>query len=152
TSVVVNNVVPSNVILTANPGTINENSSTTLSGSFSDPGTQDTHTVVIGWGDGSPSTTVTLAAGVLTFSGQTHQYLDNRPANAPYTISATVTDKDNASGVGSTSVTVNNVAPTVSSPTVSATTLINPGTPVTVSGTFTDPAAQLDQVYTGAVN
>ena len=34
-----------------------ERQSTTLSGSFTDPGTLDTHTVDINWGDGSPNTT-----------------------------------------------------------------------------------------------
>ena len=33
----------------------------TLTGSFTDPGTLDTHTVVINWGDGSPNTILTLA-------------------------------------------------------------------------------------------
>ena len=33
-----------------------------LSGSFTDPGTQDTHTVMIAWGDGSTNTTLNLAA------------------------------------------------------------------------------------------
>src|SRR5262249_55034303 len=68
TPVVVNNVAPSNVTLTPSPSTVNENDTTTVSGSFADPGTKDTHTVVLNWGDGSPDTTVTLAAGVLTFS------------------------------------------------------------------------------------
>src|SRR5262249_47649371 len=112
TSVTVHNVAPSGVTLSASPATINENDTTTVSGSFSDPGTQDTHTVVIHWGDGSADTTLNLAAGVLTFSAS-HQYLDNNPGDAPFTISATVTDKDNASASGSTNVTVDNVAPSV---------------------------------------
>ena len=64
-----------------------------LSGSFTAPGVLDTHTVVIAWGDGSANTTLNLAASVLTFS-TTHQYLDNQSGNAPYNISATLTDKD----------------------------------------------------------
>src|SRR5262249_26301558 len=86
-------VAPSNVTLSANPATSDENDTTTLSGSFADPGTLDTHTVVINWGDGSADTTLSLSAGVLSFSAA-HQYLDNQPGDAPYTISATVTDKD----------------------------------------------------------
>src|SRR5206468_2734435 len=108
TSVVVNNVAPSGGTLGMSPATISENDSTTVSGSFTDPGTLDTHTVVINWGDASANTTVNLGAGVLTFSAG-HKYLDNKPGNAAYTITATVTDKDNASGTGSNSVVVNNV-------------------------------------------
>src|SRR5262249_26011542 len=72
TSVTVNNVAPSNVVL--NSGALDENGTFTLTGSFTDPGTQDTHTVVITWGPGEGSTTLNLAAGVLSFSAS-HQYL-----------------------------------------------------------------------------
>src|SRR5262249_34422692 len=77
TAVHVNNVAPSAVVLTPSATTINENQSITLSGTFRDPGTSDTHLVVINWGDGSANTTVNLAAGVLSFGGVAHQYLDN---------------------------------------------------------------------------
>src|SRR5207245_1453437 len=106
----VSNLPPSNIQLTLSQATINENDSTTLSGTSSDPGTLDTPTLAINWGDGSSNTTVNLAAGALTFSGISHQYLDN-PASGSYAISATVTDNDGASGSGSASVMVNNVAP-----------------------------------------
>ena len=55
-------------------------------------GTATDFTATISWGDGSADTTLNLGAGVLTFS-TTHQYLDNQPGNAPFTISVTVTDK-----------------------------------------------------------
>jgi hypothetical protein len=45
--VTVNNVAPSSVTASASPSTIDEDDSTTVSGSFADPGTLDTHTVVI---------------------------------------------------------------------------------------------------------
>ncbi len=140
TAVVVNNVAPSGVILSADPAAINENDSTTVSGSFSDPGTLDTHTVDIAWGDGSADTVLSLAAGVLTFSAS-HQYLDNpagQPHGGTFTISATVTDKDGDSGGGGTSVVVNNVAPANVTLTPSPAT-INENDSTTVSGTFTDP-------------
>src|SRR5262249_33385965 len=104
------------VALTLSAASIKEGSSVILGGSFTDPGTLDTHTVVISWGDGSANTTVNLAAGVLTFSRVSHPYLDN-PAGQPngsFPISVTVTDKDGGSGSGSTSVQVNNVAPPAS--------------------------------------
>ena len=97
-SVTVNNVAPSNVVLSS--GTINENGTFTLTGSFVDPGAQDTHTVVINWGAGEGTTTLSLAAGVLSFSAD-HQYLDDNPSGTPsdvYPISVTVTDDDAGSG------------------------------------------------------
>src|SRR5207253_1472227 len=102
TSVNVNNVPPANLQLSLNPTTINENGSTALGGSFTDPGTLDTHAVVINWGDGSSNTTLSLGADVLAFSGASHQYLDNPASGSTYAISVTITDKDNGSGTGST--------------------------------------------------
>src|SRR5205823_329522 len=87
--------------LRLSPATINENGSTTLSGSFTDPGTLDTHTVVITWGDGS-SDALNLPAAMLSFSNVNHQYL----STGNYTASVTVTDKDGGSGQASTGVTV----------------------------------------------
>src|SRR5439155_325658 len=99
TNVTVANVAPANVSLSVSPASINENGSTTLSGTFTDPGTLDTHTVSINWGDGSAHTLLNLAGGVLNFSSIAHQYLDN-PAGQPsgsFTISVPVTEKDGAS-------------------------------------------------------
>jgi hypothetical protein len=76
------------------PSVIDEDGSTTLTGGFTDPGVLDTHTVVIDWGDGSPNTTLSLAAGVTAIPATAHQYLDNLPGSEPYTITATVTDGD----------------------------------------------------------
>ena len=115
TSVTVTNVAPANVNLTLSATTINENQSTNLSGTFTDPGHRSTPTpVVINWGDGSPTTTINLAAGVLAFGPTGHTYLDDDPTarvSDTKTISVTVTDDDGGSGTGSTTVTVNNVAP-----------------------------------------
>src|SRR5205807_270936 len=134
TGVTVNNVAPSNVQLSLSAATINENGSTTLGGSFTDPATLDTHTVVITWGDGSANTTLNLAAGVLTFSGASHQYLDN----GSYTIAVTVADNDTASGQASTAVTVSNLAPSNVQLSLSAAT-INENGSTALSGSFTDP-------------
>jgi hypothetical protein len=114
TTVAVTNVAPANVALTLSAVSINEGQSVTLGGSFTDPGTLDTHSVAINWGDGSTGTMVNLAAGVLTFTGVTHQYLDNPVGlpNGSFPISVTVTDKDGGAGAGGTSVQVKNVPPT----------------------------------------
>ena len=69
------------------PGTV------ILDGSFTDPGTLDTHTVTIDWGDGTTEEVAGLAAGVTGFSDIEHHYLDQRPGNAPYTVRVTVADE-----------------------------------------------------------
>ena len=80
-------------------------------GSFTSSGANETHTITLAWGDGSPNTVLNLAAGVWAFSAP-HQYLDNLPSNAPYTISVTVSDTTGgASASGSIAITVLNVAP-----------------------------------------
>src|SRR5207245_2721015 len=121
----------------AGPDVISENDATVVAGSFIDAGTLDTHVVVITWGDSSANTTLNLAANVLTFSAS-HQYLDNRSGNAAYTDSATITDKDGASGSGTTSVAVNNVAPAQLAVNLS-TTFIHENDTVALSGSFADP-------------
>jgi uncharacterized delta-60 repeat protein len=135
------NVAPSNVSLGLSATLISENGSTTLSGSFADPGILDTHTITINWGDGSLNTVINIAAGVTSFSGISHQYLDDNPTGTSsdvYTISVTVADDDTGSVSGSTSVTVNNVAPTL---TLNPVTAINENGVATPSGIILDPAA-----------
>ena len=51
----VNNVKPEIVSMSLSSATINENGSVTVSGSFTDVGTQDTHSVLIDWGAGETS-------------------------------------------------------------------------------------------------
>jgi PKD repeat protein len=137
TAVTVSNAPPSGVVL--NGGAVNEGGTFTLTGSFTDPGPQDGHTVVITWGPGEGSTTLTLAPGVLTFTAS-HQYLDDNPSGTPsdvFPVSATVTDDNGASATGSTGVTVNNVAPVFNN--LSVTPTLNVGDTATLTGGFTDP-------------
>ena len=77
TTVTVNNSAPVLSGITANPSTVAVGGTTTLSGSVSDAGTLDTHTIQINWGDGSPVTTLNLAAGAGGFSAS-HQYNSGR--------------------------------------------------------------------------
>jgi large repetitive protein len=115
-----------------------------LTGTISDPDALDSHTVVIAWGPGEGTTTLTLAAGVSSFSA-THQYLDDNPSGTlsdVYPISVVVTDNHGASGTAGSSVTVNNVAPVVNpivgpspSPGVRGQTLA-------FSGSFSDVGTQ----------
>jgi len=144
---ILNDDSPTTVILTPAPNAINEGGSATLNGSFSNVEIGQQHQVDINWGDGSTNTTLTLLAGASTFS-TSHQYKDDSPtatASDPYTISVTLTTlgpPDFVSGNGTTTVTVNNVAPAI--------TLNDPGsvfqvnTPITFSATYTDPGATSD--------
>jgi hypothetical protein len=136
------NDAPRNVTITATPTTIDENDVATLSGSFSDPDSGDTHTVTVDWGDGSSPTTLTsLSAGVFTFTA-THRYLDDNPtatASDLNTITATVADNGTPalSTSGTTSVTVRNLAPAII--TFGGTsTPMSIGSTVSVTANFTD--------------
>jgi hypothetical protein len=92
------NVDPSDLTLSLSSTAIVENGSVELSGSFVDPGLADTHTVTIDWGDGSPPEIVSLDVGDRSFSGITHQYVDDgdSPGNGTsvddYDIRVTVQD------------------------------------------------------------
>jgi len=96
--VTVNNVPPT--VEAGLDRTVNEGDTVNFSGSFTDPGSADTHTVEWDFGDSS------LANGTLTPS---HVYADN----GVYTVTLTVTDDEGVPGSNTFTVTVNNVAPTV---------------------------------------
>jgi len=129
----VNNAAPtlSNVAATS---PINENGVATLTGNLGDPGAQDTFTLVVNWGDGSGAQTYTYSAGTAAFS-VTHQYLNNNAGGAPYSIGLTLTDNDGAQTTAAASVTVNNVAPVITSLAVNSP---RSGGTATLSATFTD--------------
>jgi PKD repeat protein len=138
TTVTVNNVAPSALTVSPSAASINEGSSVTLTGTFSDLGAPDTHTVSVTWGDGATST-VSLAAGVLTFSAS-HTYTDN-PAGQPngsYPVAVTVTDPAGGQTTASTSVQVKNVAPTANAGGPYSGTA---GSAVTFHGSATDPGS-----------
>ena len=102
-----------------------EGDTVAFAGSFTDPGTADTHTVVWDFGDGAS------APGTLT---PTHVYADN----GVYTVTLIVTDDDGSVGSDTLTVTVNNVAPTVNA---GADQSANEGDTVTFGGSFTDPGS-----------
>jgi len=118
---IVVDTAPSALSLGLSAATINENDQTTLTGTFTDQDPADTHKITINWGDGTSITSISLLAGVFKFSA-THRYLDN-PAGVPPTINVTVADNWNGSAAGSTSVTVNNVAPVITGQTSTVQTL-----------------------------
>ncbi len=73
---------------------IDENDLATVTGDIIDPGTDDTFTLAIDWGDGSPRQSFDYPAGTTSFSEQ-HRYLDDAPSGTPadtYTIRVSVAD------------------------------------------------------------
>lgn len=100
---------------------------------FADPGTNDTHTATINWGDGSTTTgTVTETAGAGSVSGS-HSY-----ATAGLkTVTVTVADDNGGASTSTTIVRVN------SSPTASAGGPYSgfEGSSITLNGAATDPDA-----------
>jgi hypothetical protein len=141
TPVTVNNVAPSNVLITPLGTTVSENGAASFLGSFTDPGTLDVHTVTVDWGDGSASTQ-TVALGQRVFLA-THQYMDDDPTGTAadvYPVTFTVTDDDTGVGTASATVTVNNVAP--SNLTLDPVAAINENDVASLHGNFLDPGIQ----------
>jgi titin len=136
----VNDVPVSNLSLSLASSSINEGSSASLSGSFTNPSAVDANTLVINWGDGSANTTVTLPAGAITFSGITHQYLEESAGqpNGSFPISVTVSDNEGGQASASSSIQVNDapLSDTTTATAISATEGASTGD--VVVGTFTD--------------
>lgn len=98
------------------------------------------------YGDGAGPQPLTINQEEKTFS-LNHQYTDNQPSNAPYTVTVVITDNQEASDTEPTTVTVENIAPQVEEIAL----LVNPAqvnTATTASSSFTDPAGTLDAPYT----
>jgi hypothetical protein len=103
-TVTVNNVAP---MVNAGPdATVNEGSSFTSSGNFTDPGA-DTWTATVNYGDGSGPQPLTLNPDK-TFA-LNHNYSDD----GTFTVAVTVTDDDGGVGSDTVLVTVNDLSPTV---------------------------------------
>lgn len=138
TTITVNNVAPS---VNAIGDSISEGGTATLSATFTDPGTLDTHTASIDWDDGTQASGITaaqLAAGV------SHVYGDN----AVYSVTVTVTDDDGGVGVDSANVTVGNLDPTLTLDTSDAVQfpggsylVVDAGTEVPASADGSDPGS-----------
>jgi hypothetical protein len=93
----ITNVAPQFTDIKVTPS-VTEGGVATLSGDFADPGSQETYTLLVDWGDGNTQT-ANLAAGVRSFS-VTHQYLDEPPAGTPnsaFPLSVTLSDSNGGS-------------------------------------------------------
>lgn len=127
------NVAPAILSLTVD--NVNENGTVTLSGTYSDIGTLDTHELTVDWADGS-SETLTVTGGVFSV---THQYTDDNPTGTAaddYVINVTLADDDTGMDTASATTTVTNVAPVIDD--ISITTTVNENGVVVLSGTYSD--------------
>jgi large repetitive protein len=113
------NVAPTNLIYSIDPTPLAEGSVLALTGSFTDPGQFDPHTVTINWGDGSAPVSFDLLPGVTFFNLRnvggnflTHTYAQNS-TGAGYPVTVTVTDDAGLFTVEPTVAVVRNVAPSV---------------------------------------
>ncbi|MDM9385690.1 PKD domain-containing protein [Chlorogloeopsis sp. ULAP01] len=118
----VNNVAP-NVIAGADQIVL-EGQTVSFNGSFTDPGIVDTHTISWDFGDG------TTAQGTLT---PNHIFVNN----GVYSVKLTVKDNDGGETSDTLTITVNNVAPTITN--VTGNININEGENANFTATATDP-------------
>jgi Ca2+-binding RTX toxin-like protein len=115
---------------------VDENGTSTLTGFIADPGTADTFTLVIDWGD-SIQTIPNLPAGAFTV---THVFPDDNPTGTPadtMPISVTVLDDDGGTATAPASAVVTNVPPAFS-PASSGPTSGLSGRLLRFTGSFTD--------------
>jgi hypothetical protein len=148
--VMVLNAAPVITGLALSAATILEGGSVTLTGTFSDPGLSDAHTVAVTWGDGQNSS-ATLGADGRSFTA-THPYQDDPGGltGGRYAVVVTVSDSTDASSFDteSTSVVVVNGAPIFSTLTLTPDTIVE-GNTVSLSGVFTDAGVD---TWTGSIN
>jgi hypothetical protein len=103
TNVTVDNAPPVLAPLTVTAGPIAPLQPVTVSGTFTDPGTNDTHTSTIDWGD------MTTTPGTITESGGAGSVSKAHAYSAPgtYTISVDVIDDDGGIATRTTTVVIN---------------------------------------------
>ena len=131
-NVTVENVAP--IVDAGEDQIANEGDIVSFAGSFTDPGTADTHLIEWDFGDGTQ-----ISSGTLT---PTHTYADN----GTYVVNLTVTDDDGASTSDTLIVTVNNVAPVLDE---CADQTVQWGYTMTFSRSFTDPG---DDYWTAEID
>ncbi|MCX7427748.1 MAG: right-handed parallel beta-helix repeat-containing protein [Planctomycetia bacterium] len=116
---------------------VDEGQSATLSGTYSDAGTVDTHELDIDWdGDGDYDQTVTVTGG--SFSVE-HLYADDNPTGTSdtFNINVRLRDNDGDADTGSVSMTVDNVPPT---PSILGAPATSPeGTLIELTSSIVDP-------------
>ncbi|MDS4074620.1 MAG: cadherin-like domain-containing protein, partial [Candidatus Accumulibacter sp.] len=135
----VNNVAPTASVTGADA--VSEGSVYALSvGAVSDPGTDTRTAYSINWGDGNTDT-LTAAQWTAAAGNFTHSYADGGPGGTARTITVSATDEDGTFTLGSKSLTVNNVAPSL---TLSGNASSNEGASYTLNLVASDPAGGND--------
>ena len=150
TTVTVNNQAAEISAISLAELTIGENDEAVLSGSFVDLGIQDTHQLMIDWGDGSAASSATITAtanpNIWSFEAR-HVYLDDNPTVTPvddYFVTATLTDGDGGVDTNELVITVENVAPAYLDLSNNAEQVgnISFGDDVVLTGLIADPGSQ----------
>jgi hypothetical protein len=148
-SITVTNVAPTASVTGAD--TVAEGSVYALSvGAVSDPGTDTRTGYSIDWGDGTVQN-LTSAEWTAAAGSFTHVFTDdeNGPVNAtPRTVTVSATDEDGTFTLGSKSLTVNNVAPTIA--LAGANSVVEDTSYTLTLGAVTDPGT--DTVTSYVVN
>lgn len=129
------------VVTIAGPLTGDEGDSLSLAWSCSDPGSNDTWSASIDWGDGTPAETVSPVTCDGAAIGTSHTYVDDDPTATPsdvFAIVVTVTDDDGGTDTASAAATIDNVDPVIATFTSNAGGPVATLVPVTVTATFTD--------------
>ena len=122
--------------------TANEGATFTQSGTFSDVDSLDTFMATVDYGDGTGLQTLALNGTAFTLS---HIFADN----GTYTINVAVTDNHGATGKGSQSVTILNVAPTVTIQGAPPSGAI--GLAISLTAAITDPGKVDTFIYAWSV-
>ena len=129
TTITVNNAAPKIENLTIAASAPHEDATLTVSGTVSDDGTLDSHTLTVNWGDGSAAQVLALSPAQ-TFSAN---HLYNLPGS--YTVIVTATDDDGGSTSASQLVIFANFAPAIAA---SAPAMVNEGERFAAEGSFAD--------------
>jgi hypothetical protein len=104
------NLPPTVKINTPGPGSnLAWNTSYAFKATFSDPGTADTHTCTISWGDGTTSTGTISESGGAGTCQTTHTWA----STGNYTITVTVKDNAGATATATSAITVTKTGGTV---------------------------------------
>lgn len=131
TSVTVLNVAPTVTAVTGPAGVVAPGTSLSVDVAWTDPGSADTHSVHVDWGDGTSDT--------LTGSGGTASLPHTYAAGGVWTVTVTVTDDDGGIGTGTTTIYTNRPPTVDAGPDL----VVDEGSLTQLAATATDPDRDL---------